>query len=152
MTDFFGYSRTVQPNGQLASSELATLSIGSTGQMALVQQVSAMYGQQVNAKFVIGSPTLYWVTGQPQGTISFGRLVGANGYLADLSALQNTCGQILQLTLGLNGTGACAAQVAASGAINFSGGVPEQVSFSTQAGLLEITEGASIRVASMSQQ
>lgn len=149
MNDFFGYSREVKPNGQITSSEFATLYMG--GKMDLVQNVTAQYGQSVNAKFEVGSPTLYWVTGQPQGAVNFGRLVGRGGFLSRFNELKESCGKIVKLRLGLDGTGGCtAAQNTNGGTINFDGGVAESIQIQFSAGTLEVSEGASIKVASMS--
>jgi len=148
-TDFFGYNRDVKPNGQIASSEFATISLGS--RMALVQTVQATYSQTVNAKFETGSPTLFWITGQPQGNITFSRLVGKGGFLSAFGALKNACGKVIGVALGLDGTGGCSAVSNSGGSgVQFSGGVPENVSINFKAGTLEVSEGASIRVASMS--
>lgn len=150
--DFFGYSRTVSPNGTVMSSELATLSMG--GIMSLVQQATGTYAQTVNAKFEAGSANLYWVTGQPQGTIQFARLVGTEGFLggSNWSQIQGQCGSLVGLTLGSQGTSGCTTVQPINGAtLSFTNGVPEQITVSFQAGLLDVTEGASIRVATMNR-
>jgi hypothetical protein len=147
-TDFFGYNRDVKPNGQIASSEFATLSLGS--RMALVQSVQATYSQSVNSKFEVGSPTLFWVTGQPQGNIQFSRLVGKGGFLSAFGELENACGKVIGVAIGLDGTGGCSAVTNAGGrGVQFSGGVPENINISFSAGTLEVSEGAALRVASM---
>lgn len=149
--DYFGYQRTVEPNGAIVSSEYATLSLGG-GKMALVQTVRATYGQTVTAKFEVGSPTLYWITGQPVGQIELGRLVAKGGFLEGFSSLENSCGSVIPVTLGLDGTGGCSVGEGGGGSgLQFSGGVPEQVTVQFQAGLLEISEGCSIKVASMTR-
>lgn len=145
--DFFGYSRDVKPNGQIITSEFATINLD--GKMGLVQSVQAVYQQSVQARFEAGSPTLYWLTGQPQGTVTVARLVGKNGLFSAFGSLQNACGSVIPVKIGLDGTGGCSATPAGQGTINFSGGVPESVNVSFQAGLLEVQEGCSIRCAAM---
>jgi len=149
MRDYFGYQREVRPNGQLATSEYAVLSLG--GVMGLVQQATATYSQVVNAKFEAGSPTLFWVTGQPSGVIQFARLVGKEGIFASFGSIEGKCGELIGVQISLNGTGGCASARMGGGGIRFSGGVAENVTLSYQAGLLEIQEGAVIRVASMAR-
>lgn len=147
-TDFFGYSRDIKPNGAIASSEYATISLGS--RMALVQTVQANYAQQVNAKFELGTPTLYWLTGQPQGDITFRRLVGKGGFLSAFGRMRNACGSVINLTIGLDGTGGCSSVSNSGGSgIQFSGAVPVGVTVDVTAGTLEVSEGGSIRAASM---
>lgn len=147
-TDFFGYTRDVNANGQIATSEWATLSLGS--RMSLVQSAQWSYQQTSNPKYEAGSAALYWVQGQPSGTISFTRAVGKGGFLSAFSSLKNSCGSLLSLSIGLDGKGACDGGGGGQG-IQFSGGVAQSVSGSFQAGMLDVTEGATILVAVMSQ-
>jgi hypothetical protein len=150
-TDFFGYNRDVKPNGAIATSEFATINIG--GKMGLVQSVSAAYQQTVQARFEAGSPTLYWLTGQPQGTISIARLVGQSGLFSGFAKLQNNCGGVIDgISIALDGTGGCAVnQIRGGASLTFGGGVPESVNVSFSAGMLEVQEGATIRCATMNK-
>ena len=150
MTDFFGYSREIMPNGSIMSSEFATLSLGS-GRMALVQTVSANYTQQVNAKFELGSATLYWVTGQPQGDVTFRRLVGKSGFLADFGSMKGACGTVIGVSIGGGGNVGCPGGGAGGSGLQFSGGVPLNISVDITAGSMEVSEGGAIRVANMNQ-
>lgn len=149
MEDFLGYSRDVKPNGQIMTGEMATLTVGGD-KSSLVQQVSAVYQQTATPKFEVGSPTLYWLTGQPSGTVAFGRIVGCNGFLSGMGALKNSCGTLIPLQIGSDGTGGCAsAQCGGGNPLTFDGGVVQQINISFNAGTLEVTEGATIMVASM---
>ena len=148
MKDFYGYERDVKANGYLMSSEFATIAIGGAARIPLVQQVTAQYQHQVTPKFESGSPTLFWLTGQPQGTVSFARLVGQEGFLTSLKALANSCGSLIGVTLGLDGTGGCVGAGSTSATkARFSGAVPDAIQISWAAGSLEVQEGATIRVA-----
>jgi hypothetical protein len=147
-TDILGYKRDVKPNGQIFSSEFATISMG--GRMSLVQQVQASYGQTVVPKFEVGSPTLYWLAGQPMGQVQIGRLVGRGGFFDSFGDLENSCGRLLGLRIGLDGTGGCTSvQQATGGGISFDGGMVANITASFGAGDLEVQEGATIQVASM---
>lgn len=146
-TDILGYTRDVKPNGQLYSSEFATISIG--GRMSLVQSVQGSYGHTVQPRFETGSPTLYWLTGQPMGQVQIGRLVGKGGFFATFNQLENSCAELLSLTVGLDGNGGCTAVQGAAGGLFLDGGVVANMSFGFSAGALEVQEGASIQVASM---
>lgn len=147
--DFFGYTRDVNANGQIATSEWATLSIGS--RMSLVQSANWSYQQTVNPKYEAGSAALYWVQGQPSGTIRFSRAVGKGGFLSAFSDLRNSCGSLLNLSIGLDGEGGCVKAGFGGSAIQFSGGVAQSVEGSFQAGLLDVTEGANIMCATMTE-
>lgn len=147
-TDILGYSRDVRPNGQIFSSEFATISMG--GRMALVQGVEASYGQTVTPMFEVGSPTLYWLTGQPMGQVQIGRLVGKGGFFSAFGQIENSCASLLGLRIGLDGTGGCTAAQASSGSgLSFDGGVVANLTASFNAGDLQVQEGATIQVASM---
>ena len=145
--DILGYRRDVKPNGQIYSSEFATISMG--GRMSLVQSVQATYGQTITPKFEVGSPTLYWLTGQPMGQVEIGRLVGQGGFMSAFGSIENSCGTLLGLKIGLDGTGGCTAAQSGGAGLSFDGGVVASLTFSFSAGALEVTEGASIQVASM---
>jgi hypothetical protein len=150
MKDFWGYDREVQPNGYIASSELATITIGDASRITLVQNVTATYTHMVSAKFESGSPTLFWLSGQPQGSITFSRLVGKEGFLASLSGLSGKCGSVVGVTLALNGTGGCSGSAATGGkSARFSGAIPESLNIAWQAGTLECQEGAGLKVATL---
>jgi hypothetical protein len=150
MKEFFGYERDVKPNGQILSSEFATISLNGSGAMSLVQSVEANYGQTVAAKFAIGSPTLYWLTGRPGGQIAVSRLVGPGGFLSNFNGLADSCGSLLGIVLGTDGKGGCvAAQNNSGGKLRFDGGVVDRINISFNANALEITEAFTIQVASM---
>lgn len=146
--DILGYSRDIRPNGQIFSSEFATISMG--GRMALVQGVQASYGQTVTPKFEVGSPTLYWLTGQPMGQVQIGRLVGRGGFFDSFGTVEDSCGSLIGLKIGLDGTGGCtAAQGGGGSGLSFDGGVVANLTASFNAGDLQVQEGATIQVASM---
>lgn len=147
-TDFYGYTRDVNANGQIATSEWATLSIGS--RMSLVQSASWTYQQTVQPKYEAGSAALFWVQGQPSGTIQFSRAVGKGGFLSAFDRLRNSCGSLVNLSIGLDGGGACAEAASGGRTIQFSGGVAQSITGSFAAGLMDVTEGASMLVATMS--
>ena len=148
MQDFLGYKRDIKPNGQIMTGELATLSIGGT-RSNLVQQVAANYGQAVMPKFEVGSPTLYWLTGQPMGMVTFSRIVGCSGFLSALSGLRGSCDTLVPIQIGSDGQTGCATAQCGGGSISFDGGVVESVNVTFSAGTLEVAEGATIKVAAM---
>jgi hypothetical protein len=149
--DFFGYVRDVNANGAVLTSEFATINLGG-GIVRLVQNVNASYNQQVQSKFEAGSPSLYWVTGQAQGTVQMGRLLGRDGWFAGFSTFEDACGELKSLTIGLDGNSGCAAVRPAGGStLQFSDAVPESLTLNFTAANLEVQEGITIRVATMSK-
>jgi len=146
--DFYGYTRDIKPNGQLISSEFATLSVAGS-RVTIVQAVQATYGQRAEPKFEAGSSALYWVTGQPMGDITMGRLVGADG-LSGIKMLEGGCGSLRSVSVAFNGSGGCADAVVAANGLNFRDAVPVSVGITFSAGQLEIGENFSIRAAHMS--
>lgn len=141
-TDFFGYNRVTKATNQLSSSEFAILTVGS--RVNLCQQTTATYSQEIRPIYEVGAPSVVWVTGHASGTVGFGRLAGSDGFFANL---RNTaCGQISPVSIN-SGAGSC---FTGSGTLNFSGAVIESVTLTISAGAIEITEAATLRVASMS--
>lgn len=149
MSDFFGYERKVRPNGTIATSELATIKVGGN-RISLVQNVNASYQQMVAPKFEAGSATLYWVLGQPQGTIQMQRLVGNGGFLDEFRGIGDNCGELTDVSIGLDGDG-CAV-VNTGSKVAFRDAVPESVSISFNVGGLQVAESLSLRAAFMDLQ
>ena len=142
-TDFFGHNRIIKSANQLASSEYARISVG--GRVDLAQNVTANYGQQIRPLFEIGAPSVLFVTGHAQGTVSVGRLVGNGGFFSNINA--TNCGRITPVSINSGSGGPCVGS--GGGSVNFDGGIIESVSLQISAGQIEMTEGIVIRVASM---
>jgi len=146
--DILGYKRDVKPNGQIFSSEFATISVG--GKMSLVQEVRGTYSQTVTPKFEVGSPTLYWLTGQPMGQVSIARLVGPGGFFASFNSLRNSCATLIPIKIGLDGNGGCtAAQAGGGSGLFLDGAVVASLGFGFSAGALEVQESASMQFATL---
>ena len=144
MADFFGHNRIIKSANQLSSSEYARISVG--GRVDLGQNVTANYSQQIRPLFEIGAPTVFFVTGHAQGTVSIGRLVGTGGFFSAWKGTQ--CGRISPVSISGGGGGACSG--GGGGSVSFDGGIIESVSLQITAGQIEMTEGVVVRVASMS--
>jgi hypothetical protein len=148
MKDILGYERPIHPNGQIYSSEFATLTIGS--RVSLVQSVNASYGQVVTPKFEAGSAALYFLMGQPMGQVSAARLVGRGGFFSAFGAIEDSCAKLLGLKIGLDGKGGCSAVPGGDGStLNLDGAVVSNITASFGAGSLEVQEGVTLQVASM---
>lgn len=140
----FNTTRQTRSRGQVASSEYALVTIGARTELG--QNINGTYTRQIQTIFEIGSPNILWLAGHEQGTLSFSRLVGSRGFFSGWEG--NECGEIRPVSVQLGG-GPCVA--AASGGLRFGGTMIEAVNFTMQAGTLEITEGISLRVASLSR-
>jgi hypothetical protein len=144
MADLFGYSRTGNAIGQVASAEYAAVNVG--GKLALVQSVEVSYQQQIDEVKAVGDSNVYWVPGRPSGTINVSKLVGTGGFFKDWS--QGQCGEITSLSVNLNG-GNCG--FSGSGSLSFTGAVVETFSLSMSAQQHTVSETAAIRVATISR-
>lgn len=144
MADIFGYSREVQSDS-IVSSDFAKISVG--GQIGLVQQFNATYQRRIEPRFEVGSSNLYWVHGQPQGSIQLSKLVGTGGLLEGISLEQ--CGKIDSVSLDITGGGACAP--GGQGSLSFSGAMVQSINFVAQASNLDITTGVTILCAEMTK-
>jgi len=147
MQDILGYNREVRPNGAIISAEFATISLGS--RMSLVQEVQGTYGQTVVPKFETGSPTLYFLTGQPMGSLNLSRLVGRGGFFRAFGSLRDSCARLIPINIGLDGTGGCTQVTDRGAGLQISGAVVQTMSFGFGAGALEVQEGATLQFANL---
>jgi len=81
--DVFGYKRQPKPSGVFSSEDSVLIFGGqdfptNAGQALgyLVQNWNVSYAQQVQELFELGSNTLYWSKGRPQGQGALGRVLG----------------------------------------------------------------------------
>lgn len=144
MTDVFNYASTVNTEGEIASSDYAFINIGSSGRSALVQNLSVNYGQAIEEVTQVGDPQVYWMRGRPQGSVSISSLVGTGGFF---SGWTGECGLIGKMSVKVLG-GRCGFK--GGGGLSFTGGVVERYTADLSVGRQTITQGAQIRVASMS--
>lgn len=137
MPSIFNTTRNTTSQGDMASSEYAAITVGS--QLSLGQNVHGTYTRQIQTIYELGRPEIYWIAGHEQGNLSVSRLVGKNGFFEAIGSEQ--CGAISNLKIDLT-SGTCSK---AKGGLSFDGAMLEGITFSMQAGTLEITEGVTIR-------
>ena len=144
MADLFGYTRSGNSLGQVASSEFAAVNVG--GKLALVQSANVSYAQQIDEVKAVGDSNIYWIPGRPSGSISVTKLVGTGGFFSGWNAGQ--CGQINSLSVNLQG-GSCG--FSGSGSLSFTGAVIESFSLELNSQSQTISETAQIKVATISR-
>lgn len=144
-TDFFGSNKTVKANDQIVTGELCSLSMG--GRVALLQNATASYGRQIMPMFEAGTTTTYYISGNSEGSIEATAAVGKSGFFKNFNSIGN-CGKVDKLGFSLGSSGGCA--VSASGSLNFTNGLVENVSITLTAGFTAVTNAIRIRVGSMS--
>ena len=149
-TDVFGYDNNIKTSGQVASADFARISVragaASGGPNSLVQSVEVTYKQQIEEVTQVGSPTIFWMPGRPQGTITMGSLVGSEGFFAEWTG--GACGIIDTASIKIEG-GKC--KFTGTGGLQFTGAIVEQLTASINVGKLTIGQGATIRTAGMSR-
>lgn len=138
----FNTDRQTRAPGQIASSEFALVKIGARTELG--QSVNGTYTRQIQTIFELGSPNILWLAGHEQGTLTFNRLVGSRGFFSGWEG--DACGEIKPVSIDLS-SGPCAK--VATGGLTFRNAMIESVNFAMQSGTLEISEGISMRVASM---
>ena len=143
MQDIFNYNRTSKSSGQVASSEFAVISMG--GKQSLVQSVTVSYGQQIQPITQIGDVNIYLMAGRAQGSVNATKLVGGGGFLSGWAGRE--CGKITPMSVNMSG-GRCG--FTGKGSLSFDGGVLESVNITLSAEQLQISESATIKIASMS--
>lgn len=144
MHTVFNTNRTTNSKAQIASAEYALITVGKRTELG--QSVTGNYTRQIQTIFEIGTPNVMWLAGHEQGTLAFNRLVGGKGFFYGWDP--DTCGEIRPVSINL-GSGPCVS--AARGGLKFGGAMVESVNFSIQAGTLEISEGISLRIATLSR-
>lgn len=143
MADLFGYSRSGNAIGEVASNEFCTVNIG--GKLALAQNVSTSYTQKIDEVRALGDSNIYWVPGRPSGQISISKLVGTGGFFSGWNP--GACGVINGLSVSLGG-GAC---FKGSGSLSFTGAVAETFSLEMNSQNQTISESCQIKVATISK-
>jgi len=144
MKDVFSYDNNIKTSGQIASSDFARISVkAGGGKNSLVQSVDVSYRQQIEEITQVGSTQIFWLPGRPQGSINMGSLVGSEGFFRDWQA---ACGKIDTASIQIQG-GQC--QFEGKGSLFFSGAIVEQLTANLSTGRQTITQGATIRTASM---
>jgi hypothetical protein len=147
--DFYGYSRKVTAPGTALPAEFATLTLGGNdGAIMLLQSAQISYAHTVQPFFEIGSPDLYWVTGQPMGSAQIGRVVGQEGFLKRFGR-GAACATVTSLSLGLKRSGGCMTAQSTGQGINMLNCMPEAVTISVQAGALQMQEGMTLRIGAL---
>lgn len=143
MQDIFNYNRSSKSAGQVASSEFAVISMG--GKQSLVQSVTVNYGQMVTPITQVGDVNIYFMAGRAQGSVNCAKLVGAGGFLSGWRGAE--CGKITPMSVNLSGS-RCG--FVGKGSLTFDGGILESVTITLSAEQLQISESATIKIASMS--
>lgn len=138
----FNTSRGINTSGNIASSEYAAVTIGS--QVALGQNCQGSYTRKIETIFELGNPNLYWLGGHEEGRFDFTRLAGDGKFYSYLKV--GDCGEIKNLNINSK-NGTC---TTSGGKLTFSGAVIESVNWQMTAGQLQISEGCSIRFATLS--
>lgn len=143
MQDIFNYNRSTKSSGQIASSEFAVVSMG--GQQSLVQNVLVNYGQQVTPITQLGDVNIYLMGGRAQGTVNCTKLVGAGGFLDGWK--NRDCGKITPMSVNLSGS-RCG--FVGRGGLSFDSGLLQNVTITLSSEQLQISESATIAIASLS--
>lgn len=142
MRTLLNSSRDIRSRGQLSSSEYALIQVGTRTELG--QNLQGSYNRTIKTVVELGSPNVMWLGGIEQGQATFQRLVGSKGFFDGWDG--DECGVISPVAINLGG-GPCVA--AASGGLAFADSMFEGFNFSLQAGVLEISEGCTIRFGSM---
>jgi hypothetical protein len=145
--DFLSYERQTKSK-EIFSSDFATVSFGDE-KARLVQSVQGNYGHRVEPRYEAGSSALYWVNGQPSGTVNINRLVGTKGWFAGLRDANIACALFKPITVKLDGDGNCDL-TAEEDTIKMEDVILQNVAFNFSAGGLDVTESLSFQVSKMS--
>jgi hypothetical protein len=139
--DILGYDRTANAPGTVMTGDYALLDLG--GRVGLLQQVSVEYGQQVETFREVGSADLFWITGEPMGSLTAASAVSNKGFFDGLP--KGICGSIEKAVVSLGGKGNCAAaNVTSSSALHIKDAVTKGLGVQISAGSRPITQNISM--------
>ena len=142
--EYFGYNRDTKTT-TIPSADNMVIKLDGN-EIGLAQSFQGQYQHRVEPRFELGSSTLYWVNGQPQGEVSVQRLVSSGqGLLSAFRSGGDACGKLRSLVIEGN-SGSCP-NLKLEGSLNFRNGVLSSVQVSGQAGGLDISENATFVVA-----
>ena len=146
--DIFGYDVDVKGR-QVVSAHNASLDLGG-GRIALVQNISGNYTHKVNPVFEAGSSSVYFVNGQPQGSLSYTALVGTDGWFSGMSNSSGTCATLRNMGVTISGSGSdCDVTVASNASVRFKG-ILQAVEFMVSTQDLQISNSGTFMCTDMS--
>lgn len=144
--DIFGYKKDVKSK-EILSADFATISFADE-KAKLIQSVDGSYSHQVVPKFEAGSSALYWVSGQPMGSLQLSRVVGSKGWFQSFADTNISCAVLKPITVRLDGDNLCQAEVS-NKTLKLEDAILETLKFSYSAGSLDITEAVTMKVSKM---
>jgi hypothetical protein len=150
MNDYFGYNRQVHKSGQVISSQSALISFGddSDKTVTLAQNVTVNYAHRVEPVYELGSDDVFYVTGQPSGTMAISRSVGAEGLLQSFGS-SSQC-NLNTINIDLNEEVGCVDLELDKGrGIKIGNAIAVNVGLNFGAGGLQISENTSFVIGSL---
>lgn len=145
MADYFGYNKTAKGPGNIVSTSMVLVAIGGST-VKLAQQVTIGYERNVTPQFEVGSDSVYMVAGQSGGTWAITRAVGEAGLLKPYKP-GDAC-SVTTLAMS-KGNGVCGMD---PGMITGSGCILQSVGVQASVGSTIVTDNATWRVGSLSEQ
>jgi len=142
--DILGYK--METPERLISSDNAFLLIG--GNVQLLQNVEGRYRHKVIPRYQASSSQMFWVSGQPGGEISTGRLVSKGGFFAGMPLDSAAC-RLVSATIGVNPGCSTFSVANGAGSLTFSGGIVAEVGASINVGNLEVSESMTMIVSGL---
>ena len=147
MLDIFGYDREVKDK-EILSSDNISMDLGE-GKIALLQQVTAQYDHQIKPVYEVGSSALYFVNGQPMGSISFANIVGKSGFFNGFGLGGQACGELKTISINAVADSNCDYEIERNSTIKFEGAILKQIEFRVTAGEMFASTNGTFLVAKM---
>lgn len=149
VTNVLGYNTNVK-TGEIIASRNASIDLGN-GHIALVQSFQGSTQHQVQPVYEVGSSAVYLVMGNPSAQFSCTALVSKEGFFspfADIAA-GAACGTLRNINVNLGSELECDPKITSRATAKFTGSILQQLSFSLQAGQLQITQTAEFTAGSL---
>ncbi len=131
------YNRQVGFGTPLAADSTRLIIPGLNGEDMLVQNFSAVYQQNVNRIWEVGSFKTYFIAGRTQGSMTIKRIIGGQGissaFVKQYADVCNMNNMAITFDAGCNST-------AATGTLNFEKVVITSIAYSVAAADMMINE------------
>lgn len=143
MADYFGYNKTAKGPGNIVSTSMVLVAIGSNT-VKLAQQVTIQYLRNITPQYEVGSDSVYMVAGQSSGSWAITRAVGESKLLKPYKPGDACATTTLTMS---KGNGICGMD---PGMITGSGAILQQVGVQASVGSTIVTDNASWMIGSLS--
>lgn len=150
MNDILGYNRDIKTDSLISGNNVA-IDFGY-GRVALMDNATLSYGHSVQTINEVGSNAVYFVNGQPTGSLTTSVLVGPEGFFGVFLKGGTACGTLKTFNFNIIDGGCDTAQynITSNKNIKLEGVKPTRFGVSINANELRVVQTADFMVGKVS--